>query len=781
MDISYEWLEEYIKEDLPPAEKLADLLTMHAYEVEGIDKKDGKTVLDIDVLPNRAADSLSHLGIAREVATLLEAEVSDNLAQPQTTDNFVSSERINLSIQSDDVRRATKRLVTGVEVSDSPEWMQERLQALNISPINNIVDITNYVMLATSQPVHAFDYDKLSGDEPKNIVIREADDGESIKTLDGNEYELEEGMLVIADSQKPLDIAGIKGGMNSHIDEDTERVMLSVCSFNPAQIRKTSQALNLRTDASKRFENDISPETVRPALDYLSALIEKHAGGTVATDVCEAYPHKANQYVTGVSIDDVNDLLGTDISQDEAKDVLERCHCTVDVVDPIDEVLEHARDYEGVEYERGASISFDAPNKFDCSSYISFLFSQFGGVSIPRISVDQYAFGQSVPQSKIKPGDVVFANTGNGQIYFETQEYMPGQEVSEGVDHCGLYLGDDKVIHATKKAGKVVVQSLEESSRFANIVGIRRMAEGKRLRAEVPYWRRDIRQPEDLIEEIGRVYGYENIKETVPNTVDHEPHVHQTFYYTQRIRDILTAAGLSEVYTYAFQKDGDVGLENPIAEDKQYLRESLKPGLKQALEDNKKHKELLDGQNISVFEIGHVFQDDEELLQLGLATTGDRSELEKVANAVFDELSVDAPEVTTESEDGAAVLMYNLQDILPALSQPESYAGLQDVSSGFTYEQPSEFPYVLRDIAFWIPEEMQEKKSEIRHIIKQAAGDFLVNIKLFDEYNPEDQDHVSLAYRLVFQSDERTLEDEEVNKMMDDIYEAVDSEGWEVR
>lgn len=788
MDISYTWLQEYFGEDLPSADKLADTLTMHAYEVEEVIKRGGDTILDIDVLPNRAADSLSHIGVAREVATLLGTEVDDELAEPKTDGSISSREYIDLSIESDDVRRATKRLATSIEVKDSPEWLQQRLKRLDISPINNIVDITNYVMLATGQPVHAFDYDKLAGDSPKEIVIREAKAGERIETLDGEEYELDEGMLVIADKDKPLDIAGIKGGINSHIDENTQRVMLSVCLFNPTKIRKASQKLNLRTDASKRFENDISPEAVGPALDYLSVLIEKHAGGQVAADICEIYSHEANQYITGVSVDEVNELLGTDISQEKAKKILERCHCEVDIVDPIEEVLEHARNYEGAEYERGASVSFEAPDKFDCSSYTSYLFSQHGGVSIPRISVDQFKYGESVDEQNMKAGDVVFSNTGNGTIHNETQEFMSGTEVPEGVDHCGLYLGSDKVIHASGESGEVVVETLQESARFTNVVGIRRMAEGECLRVQVPYWRRDLRQSEDLVEEIGRVYGYENIAETVPDATDDKPPVHKTFYYTQKIRDTLTDLVLSEVYTYAFQGDGEIKLENPIAENKKFLRASLKPGLQQALKKNKKHKELLDGQEITIFEIGKVFAENEEVLQLGLATTGGRNIIDEAVKEVRSSLDTEInPDLADGTSDEAgSILTISLKPVLENLDQPESYEDLQEISSNVIYEPPSQFPYVLRDIAFWCPEDPDTtsgtgQESKANNLLQQAAGDLLVNIKLFDKYNPDDQDRVSLAYRLVFQSDERTLQDEEVNEIMDDVYEAVEERGWEVR
>lgn len=782
MLISYNWLTKYFDEDLPDPEELADILTMHAYEVEEVAQKDTDTILDIDVLPDRAADSLSHIGVAREVGVLLEREPAFDYGEAQTNASLSSTNHIDLSIESDHVRRATKRLVADVEVKDSSKEIKNTLASLGQKSINNIVDLTNYVMFETGQPVHAFDYDKLAGEAPKDIVIREAEAGESITTLDGDEYELEEGMLVIADEEKPLDIAGIKGGMNSHIDESTERIMLSVCSFNPTKIRTTSQKLNLRTDASKRFENDVSPELVRPAIERLSALIKKHAAGQVAADICDSYPQPANSYATGVSVKRANSLLGTNVSQDEAKSILERLSCDVSVVDPASAVVEKARDFIGRPYELGASVRFDAPEIFDCSSFTSFLFAHYGGVSIPRMSVDQLVYGTPVAKEEMQPGDVVFSNTKEGKIHTETKEFMPGTEVPDGVDHCGLYLGDGAVIHATRYAGEVVVEPLDESDQFEHIVGVRRMADSERLQVTVPYWRRDITREEDLIEEIGRVYGYENISPTLPEAASDQPPVHKTFYYTQKIRDTLTDAGSSEVYTYAFGQEGEIALENPVAEDKAYLRASLLPGLRQALKTNKKHKELLDSRSIHIFEIGKVFTQNHEQLQLGLASTADDEMVQSAVTSLQDELGVELKQRTTEdSGNGHHIITINLASVMKQLDQPESYDQLQSLTTDVTYQPPSQFPYVLRDIAFWAPQDVKSQQSEAERLLQEAGGDWLVNIKLFDEYDPEGDDRVSLAYRLVFQSHERTLEDEEVNQIMDGVYEAVEEKGWEVR
>lgn len=780
MLISYQWLQEFFENKLPQPQELADILTMHAYEVEEIIEKKEDVLLDIDVLPNRAADSLSHLGIAREVAALLEQDFEYTFKDADTQEDLASADYIDLSVESTYVRRATKRVIMDVEVGDAPDHIKQRLQSLGHRCINNIVDLTNYVMLETGQPVHAFDYDKIAGDAPKKITIREAAEGEVVTTLDGDDFELSEGMLVIADDEKPLDIAGIKGGRNSGIDKDTKKVVLSVCSFDPTKIRTTSQSLNLRTDASKRFENDISPEMPFLAMKRLSALVAEYADGSVAEDILDGYPRVANEYRTGVKISHINDLLGADISQEETENILRRLGIEIEEVKPHTAVVEKARDFEGAPYTYGASVRFDAPDTFDCSSLASFLYAYYGGVSIPRISIDQYIYGTSVSKENIAPGDLIFSNSGDGKIYHESQEFLPGTQVSAGIDHVGIYLGEGEVIHASKSNGVVVVERLEESESFANIVGIRRIDQDPRLRAHVPYWRRDIRSEVDLIEEVGRVYGYDKVTEKVPDPTGKSPEIHKQFYYTQKIRDILVQHGFSEVYTYAFQPEGAIELKNPVAQDRKYLRSCITDGINSTLEENKKHEAILSGDEINVFEIGTVFTEDEEKSVIGIGSTKGTAVLDGAIEVLGK--SLDLNESITEHCDVVFdnnAVEIDLDDLLDRLPQPSSYRDLKDTAVDTVYKPFSRFPYVLRDIAVWVPNEFSAE--DLLSVITEAAGDLLVQQSLFDAYTPEGEGRTSYAFRLVFQSHEKTLSDDEVNGVMEDIYGAVEERGWEVR
>lgn len=328
MKISYNWLRErFFDGDLDPAPHLAALITRNAFEVESIDENEGDTVLDIKVLPNRAHDCMSHEGIARELAVLSGDSVSYKPERANVSKKLKTADHVHLSI-SDGVKcyRASKRLVTGVKIGESPQWLKSYLQAVGQKPINNVVDVANFVMLETGQPVHTFDYDKIAGpsDGPKQITIRNARAGEIVVGLDGKTYTLDESVMVIADEARALDIAGIKGGADSGVGPETTRVLLSACNFDAVMIRQTAKKLGLRTDASARFEQEITPEFVMPAMELLAAIIQETAGGDVAADILDVYPEPVQPHTVGVSQGDIERVLGVSMSEKEIGAVLTR-------------------------------------------------------------------------------------------------------------------------------------------------------------------------------------------------------------------------------------------------------------------------------------------------------------------------------------------------------------------------------------------------------------------------------------------------------------------------
>ncbi len=215
-------------------------------------------------------------------------------------------------------------------------------------------------------------------------------------------------------------------------------------------------------------------------------------------------PRQPNPYKLGISVEEASDMIGVKISEKEIAKIFDHLGFEYKKVKPIDEVLKLAPTYVGIPYKRGASISYDAPKLFDCSSFVSYLFVH-AGIQIPRISVDQFVFGNPVKENDLRPGDVVFSNTHTeGKTWYESVEFLPSTKVPEGVDHCGLYLGGGKIIHATSLFGKVVVEDLAKAERFKNIVGLRRMAENsRRFVVTVPAERPDLRTKKDLAHVIG--------------------------------------------------------------------------------------------------------------------------------------------------------------------------------------------------------------------------------------------------------------------------------------
>lgn len=770
MKFSYTWLQEYFDKPLPSVADVSRTITMHAFEIDGTEAHGDDTILDIKVLPNRSHDCFSYHGIAREIGALLDVSTNIPAVHPKTDGGVSTADKLSLTVENSKlVPRALKRYVDGVTIGESPEWLKVKLAAHGQRSINNVVDATNLTMLETGQPVHAFDFDKLAAD--KKITIRAAREGEMITTLDGKEFTLDTDVLVISDSEKALDIAGVKGGSVSGVDANTTRLVLSACNFDPINIRKTSKRLGLRTDASIRFEQGISPELAGIAMERLSALVEELAGGKVAQDVVESYPNKKNLYVVGVSLSEINTALGTTCSQEEVELYFKRLGFEYKYIQPLENILALAPTLVGVPYKLGASVLSDAPHLFDCSSFTASLFG-FSGVMIPRMSVDQYVFGTPIDAADITAGDLVFANSGKEPIHRESKEFMKGTPVPEGVDHVGLYLGEGMVIHSSASNEKgVEIQPLTESAVFKNIVGYRRMTMNneKRFVVTVPAPRIDLRIKEDLIEEIGRLKGLEAIPSTQLSDDGFVPAVNKTEYYKALVRRALVDAGFSEVSTYAFQKKGEIEVANPIADDKKYLRGSLTDGVTVAIEMNKKNKPLLGTDMVRIFEIGTVFAKDSEEQEIAIAAEKP-AELDRGCVTVAQALGVDI----TWKKNGALAIA-SLTDAIESLPTPESYGDLPRLPH-MTFAPISIYPFILRDIAVWVTEGDAES---IPAIVHTHGGPLVARIDLFDTFTKEGR--ASYAYHIVFQSNEKTLSDVEVSEIMKKIEDEIHGKGWEVR
>ncbi|GAA3402637.1 phenylalanine--tRNA ligase subunit beta [Paenibacillus hodogayensis] len=289
-------------------------------DVLGIDDE----VLELDLTPNRS-DCLSMIGTAYEMAAILgrdvllpEDEVALHPSQTKAADHL----SVTISAPGQCSIYAARR-ISGVKVGPSPLWLQNRLMAAGVRPINNIVDVTNFVMLEYGQPLHAFDADRLAGGR---IDVRLAEEGEKLVTLDDAERTLEPHMLLITDAEKPIALAGVMGGANSEVTAETTTIVLESAKFDGGTVRKASRQLGLRSEASLRFEKEVNADAVIPALDRAASLIAKLAGGGINEGIVESVTQRAEPAVIAVTTDKINRYLGTELSSLEIKVILSRLH-----------------------------------------------------------------------------------------------------------------------------------------------------------------------------------------------------------------------------------------------------------------------------------------------------------------------------------------------------------------------------------------------------------------------------------------------------------------------
>ncbi len=319
MLVSHEWLLQYCQHDLAPAE-LAQLLLNVGLKVESMEQVDGDSRLDVEILVSRP-DTLGLIGIAREVHAVTGAE----FRPPETALEETTTAAAKLTtVEVEDFGlcpQYTARIVTDVKVGPSPEWMQRRLRAVGTAPINNIVDITNYVMMEYSQPLHAFDFEKLNG---RKIIVRRARSGEEIMTIDHNSHSLTPEVLVIADAAKAVAIAGVMGGLETEVSANTKTVLLESAQFDRLSIRKTARRLLMDTEASYRFERGVDPEGVELASRRAAQLMCELTGGKVAEGIVWARVPWPEPHPVILRRHKLWDLLGVQVPFDAAAEILDR-------------------------------------------------------------------------------------------------------------------------------------------------------------------------------------------------------------------------------------------------------------------------------------------------------------------------------------------------------------------------------------------------------------------------------------------------------------------------
>ncbi len=322
MKISYQWLEDYVSVGLP-AEELAHKLTMAGLEVENISTVNGDTVFEIEVTPNRP-DCLNMIGIAREVSAILDKDrksySQEKLAYPQ--------EKCSIDIQDKQgCLRYMGTVINDVEIKQAPEFLTERIKAVGLRPINNIVDITNFCLMEIGQPLHAFDSDKLIGGK---IIVRRAKKGEKIITIDDVERELDPSILVIADEKRPVAIAGIMGGKETEVTKATKNILLESAYFDPILIRRASRKLGLSSDSSYRFERGVAFQGVGKGSHRATGLILENAKGKISQHF-DCIEEKKRQKLDSILIDckEVNHFLGASFDPEKYISILEKLDFSV--------------------------------------------------------------------------------------------------------------------------------------------------------------------------------------------------------------------------------------------------------------------------------------------------------------------------------------------------------------------------------------------------------------------------------------------------------------------
>jgi phenylalanyl-tRNA synthetase beta chain len=317
MRIVYNWLKEFVEATAPAAE-LRPRLSLAGVAIDSIEETPAGPVLDAEITANRP-DCLGHYGVAREVAAIYRLPVKSLKPKLKESEEKVA-DATRVEIDAPELcGRYTARVLRGVKVQPSPGWLRQRLEAIGQNSINNVVDVTNYVMFELGQPLHAFDLDKLA---ERRIVVRRARAGEKIRTLDGAERTLTKETCVIADAARAVAIAGVMGGAESEIGFSSKNILIESAWFDPISVRRTSKALGLRTEASYRFERGADPEMAEIASRRAAELIQQVAGGELLAGVVDVYPGRAAGATIELSRKELLRVMGADVPDRDIEEIL---------------------------------------------------------------------------------------------------------------------------------------------------------------------------------------------------------------------------------------------------------------------------------------------------------------------------------------------------------------------------------------------------------------------------------------------------------------------------
>ncbi|MCC6573173.1 MAG: phenylalanine--tRNA ligase subunit beta [Planctomycetes bacterium] len=692
MKTTHKWLSSYIETGLDAAQ-MASALTLSGTEVEVSEVVGDDTAYTLEVTSNRT-DCLSAIGLARELSAVTGKPVK--IPQPNYPTNGKAASVSSVHIESDALAGCpyyTAHIIEGIKVRQSPAWLRARLEAIGLKPINNVVDVTNFVLFETGQPLHAFDLNKLSG---RKIIVRMARPKERFKPIADRKnrgvLELDASTLVICDAERPHAVGGVMGGGDSEVTEKTTAILLESAYFEPASIRATSRRLELASDSSFRFERGVDPHNVVHAGKRAVELILEHAGGDALEGMLEGgvKPKRVKREIP-LTTALIKRVLGADISLRRAAEIL-------------------------------TALGLDC-----------------GGAGTPSV---------------------------------------------------GVVFGSPQTTNAATS-----------------------------LSATVPSFRRDLEQPVDLVEEIGRVHGLDNIPARLAMRVNSAPMTRR-----QHVRGILRRTlcgmgfyeGLSDSFVsakgaladYSPFGDAAVRLEarKPINEELPALRRNLLASLMLALQTNQRH-----GTNQPrLFELAHVYLPSNNGASVGeresLALIGaDYHEVKGVVESLLrvlkskDTLAVEAATHAAFTPGSAAKLKLgdNLLGIIGEASASlmkdfgcEGACGLAELDFEVLaaawvetpkFVEPARFPAAQRDLAVVL--DARKTWSEVEVVAKKAGGALLREATLFDEFRGKQiaPGKKSLAFSLTFRHDERTLTTEEVQAAVDAVVAALKAIGGELR
>ncbi len=319
MIVSWEWLKEYVELDMD-LDELTYRLTMSGLNLEGVEKFNHDTGIDLEVTSNRP-DCLGHIGVAREIGVLYEKSISIPETEPKTIPAKTSSVT-SVKIECEDLCPVyIARVIQGVKIGPSPEWLLDRLKTLGIASVNNVVDITNYVLMECGQPLHTFDFDKIDGNK---IIVRKAKSGEKINAINQKEYELAEGMCVIADASSPVAVAGVMGGLDTEISDSTVNILIETADFAPISVRNTARKLSLHSDSSFRFERGMDRTQMDWASRRCCELILQLAGGELLDEpIIAGEKEHPKADAVPIRFEQVDRLLGIHVPAESSVKILE--------------------------------------------------------------------------------------------------------------------------------------------------------------------------------------------------------------------------------------------------------------------------------------------------------------------------------------------------------------------------------------------------------------------------------------------------------------------------